>query len=646
MIVKTLLKLLAVSMLIAGTMIPALGVGPQIYGVDSDVQSQTPGLDKGQAYVPGEILVKFSPGMSEAKISALNSKHGTSVAYTSPYAGFRKLNIPKTKPVEEMVEIYSKNPNVEYAVPNYIMHAAMVPNDPYYAYQWNFHSGHGINLTRAWDISTGQGVIVAVLDTGIAYENYGTYALAPDLAGTSFKAGWDFVNNDPHANDDHGHGTHVAGTIAQSTDNGIGVAGIAYECTLMPVKVLNKRGSGTLQYLIDGITYAADNDADVISMSLSFAPGVNPDGLEDAINYAYGKGVTIVAAAGNDGLGTVCYPAAYENCIAVGATRYDGTRAYYSNYGSAFDIMAPGGDTLVDQNNDGYGDGILQNTFVISRNNKQTFNYYFYQGTSMATPHVAGVAALLIANGVTGPDNVRAAIQDSARDIYAEGWDAGSGYGIVDAYAALKYFEQAGNQAPVAVIDMPSSAYVGDIVTFDASGSTDPDGDILTYSWDFNGDNIEDANTEIVTYSYDTAKTYSVTLTVTDTSGETGTSTGTINIIERPTLQPIEVDVTVITETKTAGKNVFVRGEATANVSSGSSPVSGALVSGRWSVATSDKDTATTGIDGTATVVSDSVKYKSGTTLTFTFTIDSVIVNGITYTDMDGNWTGTGSYKQ
>ncbi|MDK2912917.1 MAG: serine protease [Methanolobus sp.] len=645
MIVKTLLKLLAVSMLIAGTMIPALGVGPQIYGVDSDVQSQTPGLDKGQAYVPGEILVKFSPGMSEAKISALNSKHGTSVAYTSPYAGFRKLNIPKTKPVEEMVEIYSKNPNVEYAVPNYIMHAAMVPNDPYYAYQWNFHSGHGINLTRAWDISTGQRVIVAVLDTGIAYENYGTYALAPDLAGTSFKAGWDFVNNDPHANDDHGHGTHVAGTIAQSTDNGIGVAGIAYECTLMPVKVLNKRGSGTLQYLIDGITYAADNDADVISMSLSFAPGVNPDGLEDAINYAYGKGVTIVAAAGNDGLGTVCYPAAYENCIAVGATRYDGTRAYYSNYGSALDIMAPGGDTTIDQNGDGYVDGILQQTFSVRPTN---FGYYFYQGTSMATPHVAGVAALLIANGVTGPDNVRAAIQDSARDIYAEGWDAGSGHGIVDAYTALTYatsVQPPVNQAPTArMIITPSSAYIGETVTFDASGSTDPDGSIASYSWAF-GDG-HTGNRIIAQHAYSAAGTYNVVLTVTDDSGATGTAAGAVSITEIPVSQAIDVTISVVTETRPAGKNVFVRGEATANVSSGSSPVSGALVSGRWSVATSDKDTATTGIDGTATVVSDSVKYKSGTTLTFTFTIDSVIVNGITYTDMDGTWTGTGSYKQ
>jgi len=628
--VKTLLMLLAVSMLITGTTAPALAVSPQAYGTDDEINVAMPDLDKGQAYVPGEILVKFSPGMSEAKISALNSKHGTSVAYTSPHAGFRRLNIPKTKSVEEMVEIYSRNPNVEYATPNYLMHTSTVPTDPYYVYQWNFHSGHGINLTSAWDISTGQGVIVAVLDTGIAYEDYNTYTLAPDLAGTSFKTGWDFVNNDPHANDDHGHGTHVAGTIAQSTNNGIGAAGVAYGCTLMPVKVLNKRGSGTLQYLIDGITYAADNDADVISMSLSFAPGVNPEGLEDAINYAYGQGVTIVAAAGNDGLGTVCYPAAYENCIAVGATRYDGTRAYYSNYGSALDIMAPGGDTGVDQNGDGYVDGILQQTFSVRPTN---FGYYFYQGTSMATPHVSGVAALIIANGVTGPDNVRAAIQDTAKDIDTKGWDAGSGYGIVDAYAALTYtttVQPPVNQAPTARMTItPASAYAGEDITFNASGSTDSDGHIASCSWDF-GDGHTGSGA-IAQHAYSTAGTYNVTLTVADNSGATGITTGTVTISEVPVSQVIDVTVSVVTETKSAGKNVFVNGKATAIVKSNGEDVPGAVVNGHWSIATNDIDTATTGADGAATVLSDPVKYKTGT-LTFMFTVDSITVNDMNYT--------------
>jgi serine protease len=435
----------------------------------------------------------------------------------------------------------------------------------------------------------------------------------------------------------------VAGTIAQSTNNGIDVAGVAFGCTLMPVKVLNKRGSGTLQYLIDGIAYATANGADVISMSLGFPPGVNPDGLEDVINDAYNSGVTVIAAAGNDGTGTVSYPAAYENCIAVGATRYDGTRAYYSNYGIDLDIMAPGGDTNVDLNSDEYVDGILQQTFNLRPTN---FGLYFYQGTSMATPHVSGVAALLIANGVTGPDNVRAALQNSAKNIYATGWDTGSGYGIVDAYAALNYDVQTPvNNPPTAQMTItPAIAQVNEDIVFDALGSTDPDGDIISYSWEF-GDGSTPGEGNVVVHAYSSTGTYSVILTVTDNDGATDTTTGTVSITEVPVSQEIAVTVDVTTEPRNVGKNLFVNGKAITTVTSDGEEVSGAVVSGHWSGATSDIDTATTGEDGTAIVVSDSVKYKSGT-LTFTFTVDSVTVNGVQYDGDDVDVSGTSSYTR
>lgn len=394
-----------------------------------DILEKGADAQKTEKYVPGEILVKFKPGLSDKEINNINAKHETSILYTSPYAGFKTLKVPKTKTVEEMAEIYSKNQNVEYAVPNYVMYATTTPNDPYYKYQWNFKSPYGINVEPAWSLSTGRGVIVAVIDTGVK-------KTAPDLANTKILSGYDFVNRDTNPDDDNGHGTHVTGTIAQSTNNGIGVAGVAYGCTIMPVKVLNSRGSGTLSQLVDGIYYASNNGAQVISMSLGFPPSVTEESLiplGNAIHSAYSKNIVIVAAAGNDGISTVGYPAAYEECIAVGATRYDGTRAYYSNYGSALDIMAPGGDMNVDQDGDSYKDGILQNTF-----NPKTgiFSYYFYQGTSMATPHVSGVAALLIADGVTGPDNVRKAIESTANmDTTTE-----YGCGIVDAYNALMYY--------------------------------------------------------------------------------------------------------------------------------------------------------------------------------------------------------------
>lgn len=399
--------------------------------------------------VPGEILVKFKPGVTDTFIRQTAAAHGASVLYTSPYAGFRKIKVRRTVFTERVIERLRRNRLVEYAVPNSIARAHFSPNDSIYRYQWHFDdemvgvnpyggaNGGGIHLEPAWDISTGSGVVVAVLDTGVAYENKKPkYVLAPDLAETLFVAGWDFANNDSHPNDDHSHGTHVTGTIAQSTNNTEGVAGVAFHCSIMPVKVLDKNGEGPLQWLVDGIYYAVNQGADVINMSLGYPPGYDPgQPLKDALDYAYDNGVTVVCSSGNDGAGTVCYPAAYPTTLAVGATRYDETRPSYSNYGDALDICAPGGDLSVDQNGDGYGDGVLQNTFALQ--SPKDFGYYFFSGTSMAAPHVSGVAALLIARGVATPDDLRYALQSTAEDKGTAGWDALYGWGLVDAYAAL-----------------------------------------------------------------------------------------------------------------------------------------------------------------------------------------------------------------
>jgi len=208
----------------------------------------------------------------------------------------------------------------------------------------------------------------------------------------------------------------VAGTIAQSTNNGMGAAGIAYQATILPIKVLNSEGSGTYDAIANGIIWAADKGARVINMSLGGSSGSTT--LQNAIQYAYNKGVVIVCASGNDRRSTVSYPAAYTQCIAVGSTRFDGTRARYSNYGSALDIVAPGGDASVDQNHDGYGDGILQQTFA--EGSPTDFAYYFFQGTSMASPHVAGVAALVLsAHPTYTNEQVRTALVEASRGCSA-----------------------------------------------------------------------------------------------------------------------------------------------------------------------------------------------------------------------------------
>ncbi|MCL6449918.1 MAG: S8 family serine peptidase [Acetobacteraceae bacterium] len=383
--------------------------------------------------VPGEILVQFHPGVSEAARAEAHAALGGKVIYTSPFAGFQRVAIPEGATIDRMVARYSAHPLVKYAQPNSVCHAFMTPNDPLYPRQWHFPF---INAPQAWDLTTGStSVVVAVVDTGVAYENYGAYALAPDLAGCTFVPGYDTVNFDSHPNDDHYHGTHVCGTVAQTTNNSLGVAGMAPNTAIMPVKVLNSAGSGTAQTLIDGLYWAADHGANVITMSLGWAAGYDPGpAVHDAIIYCYNKGIVLVAAAGNGNTSVVSYPAAYPECIAVGALASNNTRAYYSQWGSALDITAPGGDG-VDRDGDGYGDDVLQQTFASGQ--PTNFGYYYLRGTSMATPHVTGVVALMMARGATGVENIRSILYSTAIDLGTAGWDETFGWGKVDAYAAV-----------------------------------------------------------------------------------------------------------------------------------------------------------------------------------------------------------------
>ena len=483
-------------------------------------------------YVQGEFLVKFKPNVSEQTIEALNSSHGVSTIYTSPYAGFRRLSTPEGEAVADMVEIYQANANVEYAEANYIAYALNAPNDELYSRQWHLYNSSygGIKAESAWNISTGTGVIVAILDTGIAYENYSeknqagsqmSYQQAPDLAGTLFAAGYDFVNDDEHPNDDSvsGHGTHIAGTIAQSTRNGLGTAGVAFDAYLMPVKILDRDGAGTYADIAEGIIWATDNGAHVINLGLG---GTEPSmALEEAIAYSYNRGVTLIAAAGNDGIDGVCYPAAYDDyVIAVGATRYDETLSYYSNYGLNLDLVAPGGDLNVDQNGDGYEDGILQQTYKIDGDNTISWGYKFTEGTSMAAAHVSGVAALLIANGnATSPAEVRQALESTAEDKDAAGWDIRYGWGIVNAFAALQW---TASEAEPQLGAQPLNA------EFTAEPTMGPrntrvqftnqsTGNITSVLWNFG-----DGTTSSVlnpSHIYGDPRTYTVSLTVTGPDG-------------------------------------------------------------------------------------------------------------------------------
>lgn len=388
--------------------------------------SETNGqLGKKEAkFVEDEIIVKFKNSNS-----------------------FDVVTLPPGKLVHEAKKEFESRNDVEYAEPNFIANAHLVPNDSYYPLQWHFNNSvyGGVNSETAWDISTGSNVTVAVVDTGIAYENYRKgskkYYKAPDFANTCFVSGFDFVEKDTHPNDDNSHGTHVAGTVAQTTNNNLGVAGLSFSSCLMPVKVLDRNGSGTYANVANGIRFAADNGAKVINLSLGGS--TSSQTILDAVAYASSKGSVIVASAGNDGTNVVAYPAAYNDyVIAVGSTRYDETLSYFSNYGVDLDIVAPGGDTRVDQNGDGYGDGVLQNTFNPNTKRTNDFGYWFFQGTSQAAPHVSAVAALVISKGnATTPTNVRAALESTTDDLGTPGLDETYGHGIVNAQAALNWVQ-------------------------------------------------------------------------------------------------------------------------------------------------------------------------------------------------------------
>jgi serine protease len=384
-----------------------------------------PGLANQGEY--GSIALDFredlAAGQLEQELKAIAQTFGVQPQPNSIFSQADHLYVVKGDAKLLKALRRSLKPVTESIAPNYIYHALEVPNDPDYAKQWNLRS---INVEGAWNNTHGSGATVAVIDTGIS--------LVTDLKNTKFVPGYDFVNDRADATDDNGHGTHVAGTIAQSTNNNYGVAGIAYEASLMPLKVLSAEGGGTITDIAEAIRYAADQGADVINMSLG---GSGDTGvLREAIEYAHSKGVVVVAAAGNSSTSSAAYPSRYPNVIAVAALDATGMKAPYSNFGAGVDISAPGGST---QNNNPAG-GILQNTI-----DPETGSSVFtsLQGTSMAAPHVAGVAALIKSVGVEDPEQVAEALKKSARVMPGDELNH-FGAGQLDADAAVK-LAQKGN---------------------------------------------------------------------------------------------------------------------------------------------------------------------------------------------------------
>ncbi len=355
--------------------------------------------------------------------------------------------------------------DVAWAEPDYTAHAAggYIPDDEgighepgdWQQLQWNFVGEFGVNAPQAWSnvaadgAPGGKGVVVAVLDTGVAYANRGPFRRSPDFTPYEFVRGYDFVAHNPYPNDRNGHGTFVAGVIAEATDNRIGVTGLAFGARIMPVRVLDSQGEGEASTIAEGVYFAARHGARVINLSLEFSPGVTASDIPElieAIRYADHHGVLVVAAAGNEGRSAIAYPARAPDVVAVGATTEHGCLAAYSNDGAGLTLVAPGGGGDADLPGDPHchpedppGADIYQETFTGS-SYRQFGLPSGYEGTSMATPHVAATAALIIASRVLGPHptpaQLTARLRAPARRLGGGGDERLYGAGLVNAAAA------------------------------------------------------------------------------------------------------------------------------------------------------------------------------------------------------------------
>ena len=434
-------------------------------------------------YLNGSVIVKFRLGTSPAAQQAMLASVDGNGTPDLPYAAFDIVALDPDADPEAVARRLDAQPDVEYAQARYRVRPLFVPNDPLYPQQWNYRT---LDMERAWDINPGatSSVTVAVLDSGLAYRNItlrfttsqqridgtlfrslGTIevpcAAAPDLGGADrFVAPYDFIWDDATPLDMDGHGTHVAGTIGQLTNNSTGAAGMAFNVKLMPVKVIDSFWDlyfespfiGTDDVVARGIRYAVDNGAKVLNMSIG-RTGPPAPVVQDAVAYAVSRGAFVSVAGGNefregnqpDRLAE--FAPQIAGMVAVSAVGRDRLRAEYSTTASYIELAAPGGDA----SRGGSSAAILQQSYdfdfvetydlesgSIRAPRFDIFAFQFFQGTSMAAPHVSALAAMLIQQGITDPAAIEAAMKRYATDLGAAGRDNEYGHGLIEPRASLR----------------------------------------------------------------------------------------------------------------------------------------------------------------------------------------------------------------
>ena len=521
--------------------LPLVAVGLLALAACSDIDTTAPSADTGPAlsqvaasddYVPGRILARFTPGANAAAVAA---RHGATVQGEVVFR-IMMLQVPVGAELRVAAAL-SNNPNVEFAEPDFIrtsgMPSVMPVNDPFIGYKWDLdNTGTLYNSTGAVVVSgatpdadidwreayeylggqTGGSVIVGIMDTGIRADH-------EEIAGRIAVA-YDHFAGDADPADDDGHGTHVAGIIAAAANNARGVSGVAFGDVRFAIgKVCGQIYGGPRGYgcptsaVASGIRWAVDNGAAVINLSLGGSVASSTE--QSALAYARSRNVLPFCATGNDN-GPVSYPAAFPECIGVAATDWHDGRASYSNFGSEAELAAPGGD---DEDPNGY-------SYILSSYFDAPNSYAFMAGTSMATPQVVGLAALLHALGYTDDDAKLQRLISTVDDLGAAGRDPQFGHGRINAYRAVSgTTPPPSNQAPTAAFTQSCTELA---CSFDGSGSTDADGSIVSYAWNF-GDGSTGSGSS-ASHAYGAAGTYTVTLTVTDDDGATDSHQAAVTV--------------------------------------------------------------------------------------------------------------------
>ena len=422
------------------------------------------GVARAAAWAPHEVVVGYRASgawtPSPNAVSGRIGHHGTHS---------RVVHLPRGESVPAALARLRGRPGVAYAEPDYIAHAAggFYPDDRgrsgrpggWTRQQWNLLPGTGVDAPDAWANllaarrGGGRGVTIAVLDTGVAYRDWLQYRASPDLRDTRIVDPYDFIAHNRYPLDRNGHGTFVASLLAESTNNRIGLTGLAYGASIMPVRVLNAQGMGDASVIAQGIRYAVAHHASIINLSLEFVPAQVDSGRQipqivSAVADARRHGVMVIGAAGNDEMHSIAYPARVHGVVSVGATTKDGCLANYSNLGSGLDLVAPGGgsDAILPDDPQCHPERILPSIYqmtLIDPPHWSQFGYPdFYIGTSMAAPEVAATAALVIASHVIGPhptpDQILSRLERTATPLPlgARPPNTTYGYGLLDAGAA------------------------------------------------------------------------------------------------------------------------------------------------------------------------------------------------------------------